>query len=78
MREIAAGQVLALRAAPIDRVVETRAFFLFFISSSRALFLPKRVVAPEEIAQVILFLASQRSSYMTGATVNADGGRTAV
>jgi NAD(P)-dependent dehydrogenase (short-subunit alcohol dehydrogenase family) len=37
-----------------------------------------RLAAPEEIAQVILFLASGRSSYMTGATVNADGGRTAV
>jgi NAD(P)-dependent dehydrogenase (short-subunit alcohol dehydrogenase family) len=37
-----------------------------------------RMASPEEIAQVILFLASDRSSYITGATVAADGGRTAV
>jgi NAD(P)-dependent dehydrogenase (short-subunit alcohol dehydrogenase family) len=37
-----------------------------------------RLASPEEIAQVILFLATPRSSYMTGATVAADGGRTAI
>jgi NAD(P)-dependent dehydrogenase (short-subunit alcohol dehydrogenase family) len=37
-----------------------------------------RMASPEEIAQVILFLASDRSSYITGATLAADGGRTAV
>ncbi len=33
---------------------------------------------PEEIAEVIAFLAGPRSSYVTGAVVAADGGRTAV
>jgi NAD(P)-dependent dehydrogenase (short-subunit alcohol dehydrogenase family) len=37
-----------------------------------------RTASPEEIAQVILFLASDRSSYLTGASIAADGGRSAV
>jgi NAD(P)-dependent dehydrogenase (short-subunit alcohol dehydrogenase family) len=37
-----------------------------------------RAAHAEEIAEVIAFLASDRASYMTGATVAADGGRTAV
>jgi NAD(P)-dependent dehydrogenase (short-subunit alcohol dehydrogenase family) len=38
----------------------------------------KRLAAPEEIAEVIAFLASDRSSFMTGATVAVDAGRTAI
>jgi len=37
-----------------------------------------RAAQPEEIAQVITFLASPASAYITGATLAADGGRTAV
>jgi NAD(P)-dependent dehydrogenase (short-subunit alcohol dehydrogenase family) len=37
----------------------------------------KRLGEPEEIANVILFLASEESSYMTGTVVVVDGGLTA-
>ncbi|MEU5139009.1 SDR family oxidoreductase [Streptomyces sp. NPDC021139] len=38
----------------------------------------KRTSDPTEVARVIAFLASDRASYMTGAIVAADGGRTAI
>ncbi|AEW99590.1 SDR family NAD(P)-dependent oxidoreductase [Streptantibioticus cattleyicolor] len=37
-----------------------------------------RVARPEEIAEVLCFLASPRSSFVTGAVVAADGGFTAI
>jgi 3-oxoacyl-[acyl-carrier protein] reductase len=35
----------------------------------------QRYATPEEIAQVIVFLASPKNSFMTGATVDVNGGR---
>jgi NAD(P)-dependent dehydrogenase (short-subunit alcohol dehydrogenase family) len=37
-----------------------------------------RAARAEEIAEVIAFLASPKASYVTGAVIAADGGRTAV
>jgi hypothetical protein len=38
----------------------------------------ERVAQPAEIASVIAFLASPKVSYITGAVIAADGGRTAI
>ncbi len=38
----------------------------------------RRLGEPEEVARVALFLASEEASYVTGATLSVDGGRTAI
>ena len=37
----------------------------------------KRLASPAEIADAILYLASPRASYVTGAVLSVDGGSTA-
>jgi NAD(P)-dependent dehydrogenase (short-subunit alcohol dehydrogenase family) len=37
-----------------------------------------RASQPEEIGEVIAFLASPQASYITGTTIAADGGRRAI
>jgi NAD(P)-dependent dehydrogenase (short-subunit alcohol dehydrogenase family) len=37
----------------------------------------KRIGQPEEVAAAILFLASDKASFITGATLAADGGKLA-
>ncbi len=36
----------------------------------------KRYGTPEELANVIVFLASEKASFVTGATISVDGGLT--
>ncbi|HTE85733.1 MAG TPA: SDR family oxidoreductase [Dehalococcoidia bacterium] len=49
-----------------------------FFKALGATTLLKRAAQPEEIAEVVGFLASPRASYITGAVVAAEGGRTAI
>jgi NAD(P)-dependent dehydrogenase (short-subunit alcohol dehydrogenase family) len=63
---IAAGPVYTRGAAP-ER-----------IDALGATTLLHRAADPEEIAEVVAFLASPRASYVTGAVVAAHGGRTAI
>ena len=49
-----------------------------FIEQVGATTLLGRAAQVEEIAEVIAFLASDKASYLTGATLAVDGGRTAV
>jgi NAD(P)-dependent dehydrogenase (short-subunit alcohol dehydrogenase family) len=37
-----------------------------------------RLASPREIAEVILFVATSRASFITGATIPVDAGRTAI
>jgi NAD(P)-dependent dehydrogenase (short-subunit alcohol dehydrogenase family) len=67
-------RVNAVAPGPIYTRPEARALF----DSLGATTAMKRAADPAEIAEVVAFLASPRASYMTGAIVAVDGGRTAI
>jgi NAD(P)-dependent dehydrogenase (short-subunit alcohol dehydrogenase family) len=67
-------RVNAVAAGPIYTRPEARQLF-DRLGQTTAL---QRAAEPSEIAEVVAFLASPRASYVTGAIVAADGGRTAI
>src|ERR1700682_5642356 len=67
-------RVNAVAPGPIYTRPEARELF----DSLGAATAMKRAADPAEIAEVVAFLASPRASYMTGAFVAVDGGRTAI
>jgi NAD(P)-dependent dehydrogenase (short-subunit alcohol dehydrogenase family) len=67
-------RVNAVAAGPIYTRAQAREFFDTLGATTPL----KRAADPAEIAEVVAFLASPRASYVTGAIVAADGGRTAI
>ena len=74
--ELSAGGVRVNTVAPGP--VYTRPEGRELFDSLGATTAMKRAAQPEEIAETVAFLASPRASYITGAIVAVDGGRTAI
>jgi NAD(P)-dependent dehydrogenase (short-subunit alcohol dehydrogenase family) len=68
-------RVNAVAPGPVFTGTETPREFLEQLGAATAL---GRVAEPVEIAAAIHFLASARASYVTGAVLAVDGGRTAI
>ena len=55
------------------KLSERREFFEHYVAAEVPL---RRFGAPEEIADLVVFLSSERASFITGSCVVADGGQT--
>ena len=70
---VAPGNVLFPGGTWERKLTERRDFFEQYIQSEVPL---QRFARPEEIADMVVFLASERASFVTGACVVVDGGQT--
>jgi NAD(P)-dependent dehydrogenase (short-subunit alcohol dehydrogenase family) len=68
-------RVNAIAPGPVYTPTPSGAAFITALGETTPM---RRASQPEEIAEVVAFLASPRASYMTGATIAVDGGRRAV
>ena len=70
---IAPGNILFPGGSWEKKLQEKREFFANYVQTEVAL---QRFGAPHEIANLVVFLASSRADFITGACVVADGGQT--
>jgi NAD(P)-dependent dehydrogenase (short-subunit alcohol dehydrogenase family) len=68
-------RVNAIAPGPVYTPTPSGAAFITALGETTPM---RRASQPEEIAEVIAFLASPRASYITGTTVAVDGGRRAI
>jgi NAD(P)-dependent dehydrogenase (short-subunit alcohol dehydrogenase family) len=68
-------RVNAIAPGPVYTPTPSGAEFITALGETTPM---RRASQPEEIAEVIAFLASPRASYITGTTIAADGGRRAI
>ncbi len=47
------------------------------VQAGKEHFIPSELAQPEQIAEIILFLISDKASFISGSVVNVDGGRLA-
>ena len=70
---VSPGNVLFPGGSWEKKLVDRREFFEEMIQREVPL---RRFASPEEIANVVVFLASERASFVTGSSVVVDGGQT--